>query len=72
MRRLFSVLLSALMLVLLLTGCGTKAVHCDHCGKEIKISSSSEMDDSWILYCRECEKELGLDKVVEENTEGNP
>ena len=63
MKKLFIVLLSVLAAALLFTICGTKTLHCDNCGKEISISSGSKMDESWILYCKDCEKTLGLDKV---------
>lgn len=47
-------------------GCGTKVLHCDNCGKEIKVSKDSNMDEDWIIFCSECEKDLGLDDIVPE------
>jgi len=62
---------AVLMLAALLTGCGagpTKTVHCDRCGKELKVAADSNMeDDTWIIYCSDCEKELGLDTIVPKN-----
>ncbi len=57
----------AALVALLLGGCGgTKALHCDRCGKEVRVPADSNMDADWILYCADCEKELGLDKLPEE------
>ena len=57
MRKL-SVLL-ALAALLSLAACGaTKTLHCDGCGKELAVSESSNMDESWIVYCETCEKDL--------------
>ena len=51
----------------LLAGCGEKKiVHCDGCGKECKIAADSPMEEDWIIYCSDCEKKLGLDKVVQD------
>ena len=36
-------------------------VRCDGCGKEVKCDS--KMDEDWIIFCAECEKELDLDFV---------
>ena len=47
------------MLVLGLTACGKKTLHCDLCGKE--VSADSNMDEDWIIYCEECEPELNMD-----------
>ena len=44
-----------LCLVALLTGCGEKkTVTCDGCGKAQTLDAGSRMDDSWIIYCKEC------------------
>ncbi|MBR5126178.1 MAG: hypothetical protein IKU68_05535 [Oscillospiraceae bacterium] len=52
-------LLIALLAVLLLSGCGeTKTITCDGCGKTQQIKASSNMDDSWIIYCEECEPQM--------------
>ena len=57
----------AILFCLSLAGCApTRTVHCDNCGKEIRISADSGMDEDWILFCKDCEKELGLDNMVEE------
>lgn len=41
-----------------------KTVHCDNCGKAVEIDADSDMEEDWIIYCRDCEHELGLDTVV--------
>lgn len=57
----------AIAALILLCSCGEKKVlHCDNCEKEIKVEVSSNMDDSWILYCADCEKALGLDDMIGE------
>ncbi len=63
------VLLAVSALVLaVFSGCAkpfeTRIVHCDHCGKEISVPVDSNMTDEWILYCTDCEKELGLDNLI--------
>ena len=66
MKKALAILFSVLF-CLSLAGCApTKTVHCDNCGKEFRISADSSMDEDWILYCDQCEKELGLDNMVEE------
>ena len=69
MKKRICILLAALMLVCaVFSGCGkhvaTRIVHCDRCGKEIEIPADSNMTDEWILYCSDCEKELGLDTLI--------
>ena len=55
-------LIALTAMLLLLTGCGgSKTITCDGCGKTQKISAGSKMDDSWIIYCQECEAKLPLD-----------
>ena len=58
----------ALLAIFLLSGCGSSnTVACDHCGKEMKVRSGSKVDDSWIVYCEDCELELfGEDGLVPE------
>ena len=57
-----------LLMAAILSACGgsvaMRTVHCDHCGKEISIPEDSNMTDDWILYCTDCEKELGLDNLI--------
>lgn len=46
-------------LVLLLCGCGAaKILHCDGCGKELRVKASSNMEEDWILYCDACNEEF--------------
>jgi DNA replicative helicase MCM subunit Mcm2 (Cdc46/Mcm family) len=56
-------LIVALLLVLslaMLAGCGkTRIVHCDRCGKEITVPENSNVTEEWILFCEDCEKEVG-------------
>ena len=61
-RRLFLYMgaLAALLLSLLLAGCGGRIVHCDGCGKELRVSDSSNVDESWTILCRDCEKKAQL------------
>ena len=68
-KRLFAVLTAGLLLCGVFTGCGkaataTRIVHCDRCGKEVSVPEDSNMTDDWILYCSDCEKELGLDTII--------
>lgn len=46
--------------------CGkTRILHCDSCGKEITVKESSDMEEDWIIYCKECnEKLFGDDPVL--------
>ncbi len=57
-----------ILMAAVLCGCGktaaTRTVHCDHCGKEISVPEGSNMTEDWILYCTDCEKELGLDTII--------
>lgn len=61
--------LLALILALLVLLCGCKEdkiVHCDGCGCEITVEHDSNMDDSWIIYCHDCEiKFFGEDGIVQ-------
>ena len=62
--KLLSVLLAVFML-LTLCSCGKKKIlHCDNCGKAVEVKESSNMEEDWTIYCKECEKELGLDNIV--------
>lgn len=49
------ILLSVVALLLALAACGaTKILHCDHCGKEISVKESSNMEEDWIIFCDNC------------------
>ena len=57
-------LIAALLLVLILLGlaaCGAemRTVHCDRCGTEVKVTADSNITDDWIIFCKECEEEIG-------------
>jgi hypothetical protein len=59
-KRLIALILGVLSAMLLLTSCGQqKILHCDFCGKEVKVSANSGMTEDWTIWCAECEKELG-------------
>jgi len=65
-RRLIALLLLAALLVL--AGCGAqRIVHCDRCGKEIRIDADSKITEEWTVFCKECEEEIG---PVVERSEG--
>ena len=34
-------------------------VHCDRCGKEVVLPADSKITEDWILFCKECEAEIG-------------
>ena len=58
MKKLLIAILIAISL-LSLAGCGkTRIVHCDGCGKEIKVAENSNVTEDWILLCDECQKKL--------------
>ena len=59
------ILVLAILLCAAAVGCGTLTLHCANCGKEIKVSKNSGVDESWIVYCDECEKDLSLDDVIQ-------
>ena len=55
------VLLLAALLALGLMGCKkTVVLHCDGCGKE--VNADPKMDESWIVFCKDCEPELDMDE----------
>lgn len=58
MKKLTVALLSVLLAALLLA-CGKVTLHCDLCGKELK--ADSKMDESWIVFCEECEPDVDMD-----------
>lgn len=58
------VALIAVFMFLSCVACGTtKTLHCDKCNAEVSVDEDSNMTESWILYCNECEKDLGLDEL---------
>lgn len=61
----FAIILLALMMTTAFASCGeTKTLHCDGCGAEVEVDADSTMDEDWTLYCKDCEKEKGLDTLV--------
>ena len=60
------VLLLALSMLTFLASCGEKKfLHCDNCNKEVEVDASSNMEEDWSVFCSDCEKELGLDTIVD-------
>lgn len=58
-KRIFAIVLTLMILLLTLCGCGEKKeLTCDHCGKKVSVSAKSNMEEDWIIYCSECEKEI--------------
>ena len=60
LKRIIALLLLAVM-VLTFCACGKVTLHCDGCGKEVKCDK--KMDEEWIIFCADCEKDLDLDFV---------
>ena len=46
------------VLVLLMLGCAKKILHCDGCGKEVKVSADSNLTEDSIILCDDCQKKL--------------
>ncbi len=57
-RALALVLLLLCLLSLVACGKPGKLLHCDGCGKEIKVSADSDMDEDWIILCEDCRQQL--------------
>ena len=56
MKRLF-ILLFVLLTLFTVSSCGEKKIlHCDECNAEVKVDAASEMDESWTIYCSNCNK----------------
>lgn len=66
-KKLLTVILSSFMAITLIACAGSKIVHCDNCGKDIKVAADSNVDDNWTLLCAECESELGIDAALAES-----
>ena len=59
-------LIMAISMLSFLASCGEKkTLTCDVCGKDGEVEASSNMTDDWTVYCSNCEKDLGLDTIVE-------
>ena len=59
-RQMKKQLLILTLAALLLAGCGGRIVHCDGCGKALRVSDSSNVDESRTILCRDCEKKAQL------------
>ena len=68
MKKIFALFLVCLLLFSL-SACGkTKTLHCDNCKKEVTVNQDSNMEDDWIIYCKECNEELfGDDSLLGNN-----
>ena len=57
-----AVFLMVSLLLLSLVGCMAedKLLTCDGCGKIVHVSGDSNMEDSWLIFCEECEADLPL------------
>ena len=66
MKKIIATVVLAAAMMASVTACGTetKILHCDNCGAEIKVPADNKADDSWILYCEKCNKELGIDEQI--------
>ena len=58
MKKLLVIPLAA-VLCLSLMACGSKTLHCDGCGAEVQVAQNSNMDEDWIIFCHDCEEEMG-------------
>ena len=64
-RILITLILSAMMAAA--AGCGVKTLHCDGCDAEVFVKKSSNMDEDWIIFCKDCEVDLiSTDPLIEE------
>ena len=62
MKKAIVLTLAVLLALGSLTACDpTKILHCDHCGKEVSVKLSSNMEEDWIIYCAQCNEELFAD-----------
>ena len=65
MKRGIAVVLIWIIVLTALSACGkTKILHCDHCGTEVKVKESSNMEEDWIIYCETCNEELFGDDPI--------
>lgn len=58
MKKMIALLL-AVVLAVVLMACGKVSVHCDGCGKELKVDS--KMNEDWIVFCKDCEPDIDFD-----------
>jgi hypothetical protein len=52
------IIAAAALCALAFAGCAKKVVHCDGCGKEIKLPANSNMTEDWIVLCDECKSKV--------------
>ena len=58
MKKILCCLIAVIALFTLVSCAGKKTLHCDNCGKEVSVSKNSNMDESWIVLCDNCDEEL--------------
>ncbi len=58
MKKLLMIAIAAAMLFASVGCVGTKIVHCDRCGKEVKMSADSGVTEDWLICCEECQQEI--------------
>ncbi len=63
-KRILALIALAVLLLGLAACGGTKTVHCDHCGAEIVLPQSSNIEEDWTVFCKTCEEELFGDTPV--------
>ena len=56
MKRVFIVLFVIVKLLTVSSCEAKKILHCDKCNAEVKVAADSEMDESWTIYCGDCNK----------------
>ena len=65
MKKAIVLTLALLLVAGSLAACGAKKIlHCDHCGKEVSVKESSNMEEDWIIYCAQCNEELFADDPI--------
>ena len=58
MKKILILLLVTLMALTLLA-CNKVELHCDGCGKA--VYGDAKMDESWIIFCEDCEPDIDMD-----------
>lgn len=59
MKKMWIALL-AVAALLSMAACGEqRTVSCDRCGTDIRVEKDSNITDDWIVFCEDCEAEIG-------------
>ncbi len=56
MKKIFIMLFVIIMLFAMSSCEEKKILHCDKCNVEVKVAADSDMDESWTIYCSDCNK----------------